>query len=181
MPGLTAGDPKFLEGYTWAPAYWATRRKERGLKTPDKLPRKPKGILIHSGANGRGTAQWAWRAEAKFWAHFAFDSTKTVYVQTDYLDSWCPHGGGLNQFSWGVETAHYTGVQNDDYKDLTVALVEKLVGQGAEWVTCHKFIEPTRKFDPGSIVTADWFAHLPLRMYWNVITIHDILEAEGLD
>lgn len=177
MPGW----PDALTGYSQVLAYWASRRKERNLPTPTALPRKPRGILLHSGDHGPGTAQWAWKKEAKYWAHFAFDSKSGLYVQTDYLTSWAPHGGGLNQYSIGIETPHFPGCP-DKYKDLTIKLVSDLIAAlGIEWITCHRFIEAKKQDPSKDYVKADWFVGLPLRLYWGKITIHDILVTEGLD
>jgi len=191
-------------GYQLGLAYWACRRKARcKLRQAPFRARKfrvaPKGLLLHSGAKGSGTFEWAatgprraWKNVAEladvpadqlgalFWAHHAFSITHERYYQTDYLDQWIPHGGGLNRYAYGIETPHFPG-STAAYKDQTIALVEAYVAHGVEWITCHRFIDPRNKRDPGDIVTADWFVHLPVRLYWDNITIQQILECEGLD
>lgn len=166
----------------------------------------PKGLLLHSGGTGIGTLEWAetgprqsqgeltdaeWlvllatlspeQLGALFWAHFAFSKKDECYYQTDYLDQWIPHGGGLNRYTYGIESPHFPHGRTKQYKDQTIALVEALVRErGVEWITCHKFVDKQKR-DPGSIVTADWFVHLPVRLYWGNITIQQILSCEGLD
>lgn len=172
--------PDLLPGYDWRPAFWSTRRRDRRLPTPDLLPAPPRGILLHSGDLGRGTAQWAWRRDALYWAHWAWDAVRCCYVQTDSLHSWAPHGGTLNQWTWGIETPHHPGA-DDSYRDQTVRLVRDLRDQGAEWITCHRFVDHGKR-DPGEVVTADWFAELGLRLYWGWQGEGGgaILEAEGI-
>jgi len=156
--------PGRLPGYDWRPAYWATRRKARRLSTPAELPARPTGILIHSGDAGTGTAQWAWREEARFWGHFAWDRARHCYVQTDWLTAWAPHGGALNRWTWGIETPHHPG-QDGEHQGDTVELVRQLVARGAQWITAHRFVDHGKR-DPGSVVTADWWTGLGLRTYW---------------
>lgn len=172
--------PSRLPGYDWRPAYWATRRKERNLSTPSQLPVLPMGILIHSGDAGTGTAQWAWRPEARYWAHFAWDRTRRCYVQTDWLTAWAPHGGALNRWSWGIETPHYPG-QDGEFRYQTVALVAALRDLGAEWITGHRFGDHGKR-DPGEVVTADWWQELGLRVYWEWQGMGwgSLVAAEGL-
>ena len=169
-----------LPGYDWRPAHWATRRRARGLTTPDLLPAPPTGIVIHSGSTGAGTAQWAWRAAARLWAHFAWDAIGRCYVATDYLDAWAPHAGPLNRWTWGIETPHHPGA-GDEYRDQTVELVRRLAERGAVWLTAHRFVDHDKR-DPGSAVTADWWDGLGLRVYWTWSGEGGgaILEAEGL-
>ena len=155
---------RILPGCDLRLAYWAQRRRERHLGTPDLLPAPAKGILIHSGSTGTGTAQWAWRSEARFWAHFAWDSARGLYVQTDYLDAWAPHGGALNQHAIGIETPHHPGA-GDEHKQATIDLVSALAERGAEWITGHRFGDHNKR-DPGAVVTADWWDGLGLRCYW---------------
>lgn len=189
--------PVLLPGYKLRMAYWAARREARRtlpghpLTTPFNVNgKRRRGLLIHSGAKGIGTAEWAWRVAnlekkdfaALFWAHLAFSGVEECYFQTDYLNSWAPHGGGLNRFAYGIETPHHPGCDPVLYRDKTVAAVGAFVEHaGVEWITCHRFIDPKNKFDPSPCVTADWFVHLPVRIYWDEITIQDILETEGLD
>lgn len=196
MPAAPHKMPETLPGYEVKLAYWAARRAERRalaghqIKTPIKFPVQPKGLLLHSGAGGIGTAEWAWQEPdldgddddlgALYWAHAAFSRKLKRYFLTDYLWAWCPHGGGLNRFAYGVETPHYPGCDPRLYKDQTIAIVAAFVSVGVEWITCHKYIEP-KKRDPGPCVTADWFVHLPVRLYFGDITIQHILECEGLD
>jgi hypothetical protein len=177
---MTADWPERLPGYDWLPAYWATRRAERGLVTPDLLPARPTGILIHSGDSSAGTAQWAWRPEARFWAHFAWDRRACCYVQTDSLTSWAPHGGAFNRWCWGIETPHYPG-SGDAFRADTVELVRQLAARGAGWITGHRFIAHHKR-DPGEVVTGDWWDGLGLRVYWEWAGEGgwSILEREGL-
>jgi hypothetical protein len=172
--------PERLDGYDWAPAYWAERRAGRGLKTPDRLPMRPTGIVIHSGATGEGTAEWAQREDgaAQFWAHFAWSSHLGRYVQTDSLHAWAPHAARLNRYSWGLETPHHPG-QDGTHREETVELVRRLVELGAQWITGHRFVERTKR-DPGECVTADWWDGLGLRVHWAWVGQGPLMVREGL-
>jgi hypothetical protein len=159
-----------LPGYDYKPAYWATRRKERGLHTPDGMVKPPTGILIHSGAQGPGTAQWAWKPAARYWAQFAWDADRECYVATDYLTAWAPHGGQYNGVSIGIEMpGPWTLNQRPvEQRESTVRLVRDILAEvpSIRWITGHEFVEAI-KDDPGPGVTADWWDGLGLDVHWH--------------
>lgn len=167
---LMAEWPRLLPGYDWAPAYWAVRRAKRKLSMPDLMPAPPRGILIHSGDEGPGTAEYAWTDDARYWAHFAWSRTRGRYVQTDYLDAWAPHGGYCNGYSIGIEMPgpDEQNPRPERQRILTVALVRELVEAlpSIRWISGHQFID-AEKHDPGPGVTADWWDGLGLDVRWS--------------
>jgi hypothetical protein len=161
--------PDLLPGVEYRPAYWATRRRERRLPTLDLLPKPPEGIVIHSGQDGPGTAEWAWRKEARYWAQLAWWAARGRYVHTDTLRAWAPHGGPYNSRTIGIELPG-PAAENPrpaGHREATVALVRLLVAAlpSIRWITGHQFIQSTKR-DPGPGVTADWWDGLGLEVHW---------------
>lgn len=176
-----------LRGYSYCPAYWALspeRRARRALPGAAFFTgAQPSGIVIHSGADGPGTAEWAWKPEARYWAHFAWHHGAHTYVQTEDLRRCAPHVGSLNRFSWGIEMP---GPWDEEHVDpfvrrATVALVRQLVDLGPHWLTGHEMVEDG-KHDPGPRVTADWWSEMPgLSVYWTHMGgAKGLMQLEGL-
>lgn len=156
--------PEALPGYEYKPAY-AVIHNSKSIRPFKEVP---KGIVIHSGDVGPGTAEFAWMKECKFFAQMAWWASKKKYVFTSPLNMVAPHAGpGYNDVSIGIEMPGPWNGDRSYAKDQTIQLVKDLksVLPWLEWITGHKFINDNKK-DPGPKVTADWWDGLGLDIRW---------------
>lgn len=152
--------PSELPGYLQLPAYHA-------LVLP-ALEEPPPGIMIHSGDEGEGTAEWAWNQAARFFAHFAWSTTHRQYVQTCSLRLRAPHAGAYN--GWiGIEMPGpwHRNPRPPEQRKAVRALVRELHAAlpSTQLLTGHRWVE-RKKMDPGPGVEASWWDGLGLEVHW---------------
>lgn len=153
--------PNLLHGYQYKPAF-------NSLENPRYINKSPQGIIIHSGEMGEGVAEWAWKKEAKYWAHFAWSRTLKEYVQTDLMRHRAPHAGKYNDWL-GIEMPGPASlnprpeIQREDLRKLICAVIEAV--STIKIITAHQFIN-IKKHDPGPGVDALWFDGLGLDVRW---------------
>jgi len=158
--GLVPEWSAFLEGYDYRPAAHAAETLV--------LHEPPPGIVVHSGESGAAVAEWAWRDQARFFAHFAWSATLARYVQTCSMTRRAPHAGPYN--GWlGVEMPgpFSQNPRSPECREATVDLVYAIVQAvpSVRMITGHQFIDHAKR-DPGPGVSAEWWDGLGLEVTW---------------
>lgn len=156
-----------MSHYPWMPAKFAGTR--------GAFQKDPVAIVIHSGAKGRGVAEW-FRSKFNrrpYWTMFAWSSRLSGFAQCDGLRQTTGHvGHWWNDHSIGIELP---GPWRQDprsrwQKESLLALIATLVEvyPSIKLITGHEFISP-KKRDPGPGVDATWFSDTGLIAVWEPI------------
>lgn len=137
-----------LNNYIWVPAHF------QGIRGRFKKP--PRGIMIHSGEASPRVAEWTanpWNADGyrRGHYHFAWSDIYREFVQTELLTNTAEHAGkGWNDICWSVALP---GPWNQPKRNLSGLreLISRLleINPGIAFLTCHEWVSPGKKIDPG--------------------------------